>query len=111
MRKINIVLILIIAFDAIPCKNLASFATTIAAILSDDEKVWIDAVAKLNKNGSAIYINTPNIKVKTASTIKLSSSVEGGIFGNNNQVVLIQLLILNLPKIIAQLLEVSLSVV
>ena len=39
MRKINIVLILIIAFDAIPCKNLASFATTIAAILSDDEKV------------------------------------------------------------------------
>ncbi len=48
MRKIDIALILMIAFDAVPCKNLASLATTIATITSDNEKSLLDAITKLN---------------------------------------------------------------
>ena len=60
MRKIAfvIVLILMITFDSIPSKNLASFATTIDTITSEDKKALTDAVAKLNKIGGVTYINT-----------------------------------------------------
>ena len=81
MRKIAIVLILMISFDAVPWKNLASLATTIAKITSNNEKALIDAVKILNKSGGVIYINTPIIKVSITDTIKLSGSVEGGIIG------------------------------
>ena len=81
MRKIAIVLILMIAFDAVPCKNLVSFANTITTITSDNEKALLDAVKILNKSGGVIYINTPIIKISTTSTIKLSANVEGGIIG------------------------------
>ena len=63
MRKIAIVLILMIAFDAVPCKNLASFANTIATITSDNEKALLDAVNKLNKSGGVIVINTPIVRI------------------------------------------------
>lgn len=82
MRKIAIFFILMIAFDAVPCKNLASFATTIATITSDDEAALLDAVKKLNKSGGVIYINTPIIKVSSKDTIKLSGTAAGGIIGN-----------------------------
>ena len=81
MRKIAIVLILMIAFDAVPCKNLASFATTIATITSDNEKALLDAVAKLNKSGGVIYINTPIVRISSTKTINLSGSIAGGIVG------------------------------
>lgn len=81
MRKIAFVLILMIAFDAVPCKNLASFATTIATITSDNEKALLDAVAKLNKSGGVIYINTPIVRISSTKTINLSGSIAGGIVG------------------------------
>jgi len=81
MRKIAIVFILMIAFDAVPCKNLASFAGTVATITSDNEKALLDAVAKLNKSGGVIYINTPIIRVSSLKTINLSGSIAGGIVG------------------------------
>ena len=81
MRKIAIVLILMIAFDAVPCKNLASFANTIATITSDNEKALLDAVAKLNKSGGVIYINTPIVRISSTKTINLSGSIAGGIVG------------------------------
>ena len=96
-----------IAFNAVPCKNLASFATTIATITSDNEKALLDAVKTLNKIDGVIYINTPIIKESKKDTIKLSGSVAEVFLVNNNQVVLIQLLILNLKEIMVQLLEVS----
>ena len=81
MRKIAIVLILMIAFDAVPCKNLVSFANTITTITSDNEKALLDAVKTLNKSGGVIYINTPIIRISSTSTINLSSSIAGGIVG------------------------------
>ena len=81
MRKIAFVLILMIAFDAVPCKNLASFANTIATITSDNEKALLDAVAKLNKSGGVIYINTPIVRISSTKTINLSGSIAGGIVG------------------------------
>ena len=82
MRKISIVFILLIFLDAFPCRNLTSFATTIATNTSDSNKELEDAISKLNKSGGAIYIDTPNIHVTSKLPIKkLSGSIEGGIIG------------------------------
>ena len=69
-----------ICLDAFPCKNLVSFATTIATITSDNDKELEDAISKLNKSGGIIYIDTPIIHVSSKSPLKiLSGSIEGGI--------------------------------
>ena len=81
MRKISIFLILLVILDSVPCKNLASFATTIARITSDNEDDLVDAIAKLNKSGGIIYIDTPIIHIKSAISLTLSGSIEGSIIG------------------------------
>ena len=81
MKKIAISLILMIIFDAFPCKKLASFAGVVAVITSDDEIELIEAVKILNKSGGTIYINTPIININRASTIELSGLLSGGITG------------------------------
>ena len=79
-KLFTIFLILLISFDAIPCKNLASFAdATVATIKSDNEAAFLNAVKTLNKNGGVIYINTPIINISTTSTIQLTSTKSGGI--------------------------------
>ena len=80
-KLLSIALILLISFDSISCKNLASFASTVATITKDDENALLNAVSKLNKSGGTVYINTPIIRVSTKNTIKLSSNVAGGIVG------------------------------
>ena len=81
-KLFTIFLILLISFDAIPCKNLASFAdATVATIKSDNEAAFLNAVKTLNKNGGVIYINTPIINISTTSTIQLTSTKSGGIVG------------------------------
>ena len=87
MKKLSIFFIVMILLDAVPCKNLASFATTIATITSDDEDAFISAVSKLNKaSGGVIYIDTPIIRISVTSTIKLTSTVAGGIVGKKQSV-------------------------
>ena len=84
MKKLSIFLFLLVVLDTIPCKNLASFAatTTIATITEDNEKALLDAVDKLNKaSGGVVYVNTPIIRVSSTSTIRLTSTVAGGIIG------------------------------
>ena len=63
----SIFLLLLITIDSIPCKNLISFATdtTIATITSDSEQDLVNAVAKLNKSGGIIYIDTPVINISS----------------------------------------------
>jgi hypothetical protein len=81
-KLFTIFLILLISFDAISCKNLASFAdATVATIKSDNEAAFLNAVKTLNKNGGVIYINTPIINISTTSTIQLTSTKSGGIVG------------------------------
>ena len=81
-KLFTIFLILLISFDAVPCKNLASIAdATIATITSDNESALLSAVKTLNKNGGVIYINTPIINISTTSTIQLTSTKSGGIVG------------------------------
>ena len=72
MRKITIVLILMKNFDNVPCKNLASFFTTIVTITSDNEKALTDYYTSLNKNSDVFYIDTQIIKVSSTNIIKLS---------------------------------------
>ena len=72
MRKITIVLILMKNFDNAPCKNLASFFTTIVTITSDNEKALTDYYTSLNKNSDVFYIDTQIIKVSSTNIIKLS---------------------------------------
>ena len=74
---------LLITIDSIPCKNLISFATdtTIATITSDSEQDLVNAVAKLNKSGGIIYIDTPVINISSKKTIGLIGTKEGGIIG------------------------------
>ena len=83
MKKLSIFFIVMILLDTVPCKNLSSFASTIATISSDDEKKLLDAVAKLNgsSSGGVIYINTSIIRISSTSTIKLTSKKAGGIIG------------------------------
>ena len=81
-RKLfSILLVLTILIDAVPCKNLVSFATTIATITKDDETSFIAAVKKIASSGGVVYVNTPIINISTKSTIKLSGSSSGGIIG------------------------------
>ena len=81
-KLFTIFLILLISFDTIPCKNLATFAdATITTITSDSESALLSAVSTLNKSGGVIYINTAIINVSSTSTIKLSGSKSGGIVG------------------------------
>ena len=82
MNKTSIFLILLIFLDAVPCKNLVSFSTTIATITSDNENELVDAITKLNKSGGTISIRTPIIHIKSTCSLTLSGSIEGGIFGN-----------------------------
>ena len=79
----SIFLLLLITIDSIPCKNLISFATdtTIATITSDSEQDLVNAVAKLNKSGGIIYIDTPVINISSKKTIGLIGTKEGGIIG------------------------------
>jgi hypothetical protein len=77
-----LLLVLSILIDAIPCKNLISFADTeIATISSDSESALLNAVSKLNSSGGVIYINTPVINISTKKTINLSGKISGGIVG------------------------------
>ena len=77
-----LLLVLSILIDAIPCKNLISFADTeIATISSDSESALLNAVNKLNSSGGVIYINTPVINISTKKTINLSGKISGGIVG------------------------------
>ena len=85
MRKISIFLIFLIFLDAVPCKNLASFSTTIATITSDNENELVDAVIKLNKRGGTIYIDTPIIHISSSISIILSGSIEGSIIGRRQK--------------------------
>ena len=64
-----------------PCKNLVSFATTIATITKDDESSFIAAVKKIASSGGIVYVSTPVINISTKSTIKLSGTSSGGIVG------------------------------
>ena len=81
-KLFTIFLILLICFDAIPCKNLASIAdATITTIKSDNEAALLNAVATLNKSGGVIYINTAIINISSLSTILLSGTKSGGIVG------------------------------
>jgi len=78
----SILFVLLITFDAVPCKNLASFAdSVIATIAKDSEKDLISAIKTLNTKGGIIYINTPVINISVTSTLKLSGTTSGGIIG------------------------------
>jgi len=81
-KLLSILFLLLITIDAVPCKNLASFAeTTIATITSDSEKDLTNAISTLNSKGGVIYINTPVINISSKSTLKLSGTKAGGIVG------------------------------
>ena len=81
-KLFSLLLILAILFDAVPCKNLVTFAdTTIATISSDSEASLTNAINQLNKSGGVIYINTSVINIKRTTAFVLSGTISGGIVG------------------------------
>ena len=81
-KLLSILFVLLIAFDSISCKNLASFAdATIKTITSDSESELKSAISTLNKQGGIIYINTSVINISSTSTLTLSGTISGGIVG------------------------------
>ena len=81
-KLLSILFVLLIAFDSVPCKNLASFAdATIKTITSDSESDLKSAISTLNKQGGVIYINTSVINISSTSTLTLSGTISGGIVG------------------------------
>ena len=81
-KLFSMLFVLLITFDAVPCKNLASFAdSVIATIAKDSEKDLISAIRTLNTKGGVIYIDTPVINISSTSTLKLSGTTSGGIIG------------------------------
>ena len=82
-RKLfSFLFVLLLSFDSIQSKNLASFAdVTIATITSDSESDLKKAISTLNKKGGIIYINTSVINISSTSTLNLSGKLSGGIVG------------------------------
>ena len=82
----SIFLLLLITIDSIPCKNLISFAidTTIATITSDSEQDLLNAVAKLNKSGGIIYIDTSVINISSKNSLGLLVQKQEVLLANNN---------------------------
>ena len=79
-KLLSILFVLLIIFDAVPCKNLESFAdSTITTITSDSESALTTAIKTLNKSGGIIYINTAVINISSTSTLTLSGTNSGGI--------------------------------
>ena len=79
-KYFSILLILLIIFDSVACKNLKSFAEMII-ISKDDEQALRKAVDILNQKGGIIFIRTPIINIYGKETINLSSNSSGGIIG------------------------------
>ena len=53
----------------------------ITTITSDDEKALRDAILILWKFGGIIYIDTPEINIRTQTTLSIKGSFSGGIIG------------------------------
>ena len=81
-KLLSILFLLLIIIDAIPCKNLASFAVaTIKTITSDSEDDLITSIKTLNTRGGIIFIKTGVINISSKSTLILSGTRAGGIVG------------------------------
>ena len=84
---IFISLFLILILDSTFCKFLSSKSISdeeenvITTIKSDDEKALRDAILILWKFGGIIYIDTPEINIKTQTTLSIKGSFSGGIIG------------------------------
>ena len=84
---IFISLFLILILDSTFCKFLSSKSISdeeedvITTIKSDDEKALRDAILILWKFGGIIYIDTPEINIKTQTILSIKGSFSGGVIG------------------------------
>ena len=76
-------LFLILILDSTFCKFLSSKSISdeeedvITTIKSDDEKALRDAILILWKFGGIIYIDTPEINIKTQTTLSIKAHFQG----------------------------------
>lgn len=87
MNKKQALIIFLFIFNSISCKFIdKSFISladpeAIVTITNDSQSELLDAIAKLNKNGGTIYIDTPVINISQKSAIRITGSIAGGLVG------------------------------
>ena len=87
MNKKQALIIFLFIFNSISCKFMdKSFISladpeAIVTITNDSQSELLDAIAKLNKNGGTIYIDTPVINISQKSAIRITGSIAGGLVG------------------------------